>query len=329
MMWASRQAIVVTGAGSRLGEGEVDGPCDPPSPWHTPGAAHRLPEVLARRSARRAAGAADMSSATRAARAALCSSRSSVLVSWPRPWPTTGQICPLSVADCRRVRPDGARAAPARPAPAAAGVDRARARRAARRHRPQRAPGRRAAADARLSGERDAGGRRRLPARRRAALPPLLLDDEEAIATAVSLRLARVARSRARARPRCARWPSSTRCCRPGCGQRCARSTTRSSPSRAAGTRWTRCAAGAGARRARPGAGRLPTPRPRREPAVRRVEPYRLVATGRRWYLLAFDLDRDDWRTFRVDRMTEVRARRAVRPREAPDAAAYVQRSVT
>lgn len=37
---------------------------------------------------------------------------------------------------------------------------------------------------------------------------------------------------------------------------------------------------------------------------VRRVEPYRLVTWGRRWYLLAFDLDRDDWRTFRVDRIT-------------------------
>ena len=31
----------------------------------------------------------------------------------------------------------------------------------------------------------------------------------------------------------------------------------------------------------------------------RRVEPYGLVATGRRWYLMAYDLDRDDWRTFR------------------------------
>ncbi len=38
--------------------------------------------------------------------------------------------------------------------------------------------------------------------------------------------------------------------------------------------------------------------------STRSVEPYRLVVTGRRWYLLAFDLDRDDWRTFRVDRVT-------------------------
>ncbi|WP_067826493.1 helix-turn-helix transcriptional regulator [Actinomadura kijaniata] len=37
----------------------------------------------------------------------------------------------------------------------------------------------------------------------------------------------------------------------------------------------------------------------------RRVEPYRLVASGRRWYLLAYDNGRDDWRVFRVDRMAE------------------------
>jgi len=61
----------------------------------------------------------------------------------------------------------------------------------------------------------------------------------------------------------------------------------------------------------------------------RRVEPYRLVASDRRWYLFAYDLDRDDWRSFRVDRMTEVAARTwRFRPRPAPDAAAYVQEAV-
>ncbi|MDQ0378554.1 helix-turn-helix transcriptional regulator [Amycolatopsis thermophila] len=34
------------------------------------------------------------------------------------------------------------------------------------------------------------------------------------------------------------------------------------------------------------------------------VEPYRLVNWGRRWYLVGWDVDRGDWRTFRVDRMT-------------------------
>ncbi|GII34243.1 helix-turn-helix transcriptional regulator [Planotetraspora mira] len=61
----------------------------------------------------------------------------------------------------------------------------------------------------------------------------------------------------------------------------------------------------------------------------RRVEPYRLVASDRRWYLLAYDLDRADWRSFRVDRMTDVSARtRRFRPRAAPDAATYVQEGV-
>jgi predicted DNA-binding transcriptional regulator YafY len=54
-----------------------------------------------------------------------------------------------------------------------------------------------------------------------------------------------------------------------------------------------------------------------------------LVASDRRWYLLAYDLDRDDWRTFRVDRMTEVAARTwRFRPRPSPDAAMYVQEGV-
>jgi predicted DNA-binding transcriptional regulator YafY len=39
----------------------------------------------------------------------------------------------------------------------------------------------------------------------------------------------------------------------------------------------------------------------------RRVEPHRLVATDRRWYLVAFDLDRVDWRTFRVDRVSQLK----------------------
>jgi predicted DNA-binding transcriptional regulator YafY len=34
------------------------------------------------------------------------------------------------------------------------------------------------------------------------------------------------------------------------------------------------------------------------------AEPYGLVNWGRRWYLVAWDCDREDWRTFRVDRMT-------------------------
>ncbi|MEU4287227.1 YafY family protein [Kribbella sp. NPDC026596] len=48
---------------------------------------------------------------------------------------------------------------------------------------------------------------------------------------------------------------------------------------------------------------------------IRTTEPHRLVHTGRRWYLVAWDLDRDDWRTFRVDRMSP---RVPVGPRFAP-----------
>ncbi|SED18733.1 Predicted DNA-binding transcriptional regulator YafY, contains an HTH and WYL domains [Streptomyces sp. TLI_105] len=63
----------------------------------------------------------------------------------------------------------------------------------------------------------------------------------------------------------------------------------------------------------------------------RLVEPYRLVSTGRRWYLVAYDLGREDWRTFRVDRVSEPLATGArFAPRELPsgDAATYMARSM-
>ena len=107
-------------------------------------------------------------------------------------------------------------------------------------------------------------------------------------------------------RRRCGRSRSSSRCCRRGCGARCA----------------TLQGVTVHVRRGRAG----PTVDPamltelarlardhfplrfdysdRRETASqRRVEPYRLVNAGQRWYLVAWDLDRADWRTFRVDRM--------------------------
>lgn len=68
-----------------------------------------------------------------------------------------------------------------------------------------------------------------------------------------------------------------------------------------------------------------------RSASVRIVEPHRLVSWGRRWYLVAWDIDRRDWRTFRVDRI-EPRAPAGPRftPRELPDTdiAAYVSRGV-
>ncbi|MGY1857194.1 helix-turn-helix transcriptional regulator [Modestobacter sp. SYSU DS0290] len=59
----------------------------------------------------------------------------------------------------------------------------------------------------------------------------------------------------------------------------------------------------------------------------RRVEPHHLVTRAGRWYLLAWDLDRADWRTFRVDRISP-RSPTGPRfsPRELPggDVAAFV-----
>ncbi|NKZ00072.1 helix-turn-helix transcriptional regulator [Nocardiopsis alborubida] len=60
---------------------------------------------------------------------------------------------------------------------------------------------------------------------------------------------------------------------------------------------------------------------------ARHTEPRRLVSWGPLWYLLAWDLDRDDWRIFRVDRMvphapTGVRFRPRVIPGD--DAVEYV-----
>lgn len=63
----------------------------------------------------------------------------------------------------------------------------------------------------------------------------------------------------------------------------------------------------------------------------REVEPHRLVALGRRWYLVAYDLTRHDWRNFRLDRLTAPRGTGArFRPRDLPatDAAEFVHASV-
>jgi predicted DNA-binding transcriptional regulator YafY len=64
----------------------------------------------------------------------------------------------------------------------------------------------------------------------------------------------------------------------------------------------------------------------------RMVEPQRLVHTGRRWYLVAWDSHREDWRTFRVDRIEPpLSTDRRFEPREPPakDIAAYVARSIS
>jgi predicted DNA-binding transcriptional regulator YafY len=63
----------------------------------------------------------------------------------------------------------------------------------------------------------------------------------------------------------------------------------------------------------------------------REVEPHSLVNLGRRWYLVAWDRRRDDWRTFRVDRLDRpalTGAAFGARKLPAKDASAYVERSI-
>lgn len=64
----------------------------------------------------------------------------------------------------------------------------------------------------------------------------------------------------------------------------------------------------------------------------REVEPHSLVNLGRRWYLVAWDRRRDDWRTFRVDRIERPAATGATfaaRKLPVKDASTYVQRGIS
>lgn len=67
------------------------------------------------------------------------------------------------------------------------------------------------------------------------------------------------------------------------------------------------------------------------ERTERHVEPLRLVSLGRRWYVVAYDLDRHDWRSFRLDRLARPATTGArFRPRELPaeDAASFVRAGI-
>ncbi|NBM14895.1 YafY family protein [Streptomyces sp. GC420] len=67
------------------------------------------------------------------------------------------------------------------------------------------------------------------------------------------------------------------------------------------------------------------------EHSDRHVEPHRLVSLGRRWYLVAYDLTRQDWRSFRLDRLSEPRGTGArFRPRALPaeNAAEFVRQGI-
>lgn len=62
------------------------------------------------------------------------------------------------------------------------------------------------------------------------------------------------------------------------------------------------------------------------------LEPHRIVTAGRRWYLIAWDVDRADWRTFRLDRLTpRTPTGPRFEPRQAPDPdlATYTSRGIS
>ncbi|MFI7428292.1 helix-turn-helix transcriptional regulator [Micromonospora sp. NPDC049836] len=156
-----------------------------------------------------------------------------------------------------------------------------------------------------VHGTRGAVGGYRLGAG--AALPPLLLDDEEAVAVAVGLRTA-AAGSVAGIEETSLRALAKLEQVLP---HRLRRRVTalhthtvrvphdQPGPTVDAGTLSTIGAACRDRERLRFDYVRHDGTADRRD-----VEPYRLVNWGRRWYLVAFDPARDDWRTFRVDRIT-------------------------
>jgi len=129
-----------------------------------------------------------------------------------------------------------------------------------------------------------------------AALPPLLLDDDEAVAVAVGLRAAAtgtvtgIEETSLRALAKLEQVLPSRLRHRVGAMQSAILPLTGPGPTVDPDLLTAACQAHEGVRFGY-------------QQNTRRVEPYRLVHTGRRWYLLAFDLDRDDWRTFRVDRI--------------------------
>ncbi|MEP9385281.1 YafY family protein [Nocardioides sp. KR10-350] len=163
------------------------------------------------------------------------------------------------------------------------------------------------------------------------ALPPLLLDDEEAIATAVSLRLA-AGGTVAGASEAAVRTLAKLDQVLPAR----LRAEVRALHDAIATLEGARIEVDADAllqlAKATRDRLRVEFGYDARDGAatVRRVEPYAMVATGRRWYLMAFDLDRDDWRTFRLDRLRDLRTSTLrYRPRDHPDPAQFVQRAIS
>jgi predicted DNA-binding transcriptional regulator YafY len=165
------------------------------------------------------------------------------------------------------------------------------------------------------------------------ALPPLLLDDDEAVAVAVGLRTAAsgsitgIEESSVRALAKVQQVLPSRLRHRVGAFRAAALPMPSSGPRVDADVLTAIASACRDHERLR-----FDYRRHDGTAGVRSVEPYRLVNDQRRWYLLAWDVDRDDWRTFRVDRMAP---RTPAGPRFAPrplppdtEIAAWVARAV-
>jgi len=165
-----------------------------------------------------------------------------------------------------------------------------------------------------------------------AALPPLLLDDEEAIAVAVSLRTAAggsvtgIEETSLRALAKLEQVLPSRLRHRVGALHASTVAVPGGGPTVDADVLSTLAAACRDSVRLRfDYAGHDGTQ------TLRTVEPHRIVNLGRRWYLVGWDVDRADWRTFRADRVTpRLPAGPRVPPREPPmgDVIRYVSAGV-
>jgi biotin operon repressor len=133
------------------------------------------------------------------------------------------------------------------------------------------------------------------------AMPPLLLDDDEAVAIAVGLRTATGRRSPASRRRRSRALVKLEQVLPSHLRRRVEALQSATATLGATGpTVDPEVLALLAGRLPRPRARAVRLQRPRRRHGRRQVEPHSLVHLGRRWYLLAFDCDREAWRTFRV-----------------------------
>jgi predicted DNA-binding transcriptional regulator YafY len=165
-----------------------------------------------------------------------------------------------------------------------------------------------------------------------AALPPLLLDDEEAVAVAVGLRtaaggaVAGIEEASLRALVKLEQVLPSRLRHRVNALHSAVATMPAAGPTVQAGVLTAIAAATRDRERLR-----FDYRHHDGSASVRDVEPHRVVSWGRRWYLVAWDAGRRDWRTFRVDRM---HPRQPTGPRFTPrkvpggDVTAYVERTV-